>query len=99
VYYRTLGWQNGYDEENILYATSLLGDDGGTWITPYAAERITPAWDNEAGFKAELQEQFGVIDAKGEARMRLKEMKQGKRSVTEYWNEFRVVASEAKLDD
>jgi len=26
-------------------------------------------------------------------------MKQGKRSVTECWNEFRLVASEAKLDD
>jgi len=26
-------------------------------------------------------------------------MKQGKRSVTKYWNEFRLVASEAELDD
>ena len=26
-------------------------------------------------------------------------MKQGKRTVTEYWNEFRLVASEAELDD
>jgi len=26
-------------------------------------------------------------------------MKQGKRAVTEYWNEFRLVASEAELDD
>ena len=26
-------------------------------------------------------------------------MKRGKRSVTEYWNEFRLVASEAELDD
>ena len=26
-------------------------------------------------------------------------MKQGKRSVTEYWNQFRLVASEAELDD
>jgi len=26
-------------------------------------------------------------------------MKQGKRSVTEYWNEFRLMASEAELDD
>jgi len=26
-------------------------------------------------------------------------MKQGKRSVTEYWNKFRLVASEAELDD
>jgi len=31
--------------------------------------------------------------------MRLKNMKQGKRSVTESWNEFRLVASEAELDD
>jgi len=78
VYYRTVGWQNGHDEEKILYATSLLRDDAGTWFTPYAEERITPAWDNWAGFKAELQRQFGVIDAKGEARIRLKNMKQGK---------------------
>jgi len=99
VYYRTVGWQSGHDEEKIFYATSLLRDDAGTWITPYAEERITPAWDNWAGFKAELQRQFGVIDAKGEARIRLKNMKQGKRSVTEYWNEFRLVASEAELDD
>jgi len=99
VYYRTVGWQTGYDEEKILYATSLLREDAGTWITPYAEERITPTWDNWAGFKAELQRQFGVIDAKGEARIRLKNMRQGKRSVTEYWNEFRLVASEAELDD
>jgi len=99
VYYRTVGWQNGHDEERILYATSLLRDDAGTWITPYAEERITPAWDNWAGFKAELQRQFGAIDAKGEARIRLTNMKQGKRSVTEYWNEFRLMASEAELDD
>ena len=39
------------------------------------------------------------MHAKGEARIRLKNMKQGKRSVTEYWNEFRLVASEAELDD
>jgi len=99
VHYRTVGWQNGHDEEKILYATSLLRDDAGTWITPYAEERITPAWDNWAGFKAEVQRQFSVIDAKGEARIRLKNMKPGKRSVTEYGNEFRLVASEAELDD
>jgi len=42
VYYRTVGWQNGNEEEKILYATSLLRDDAGTWITPYAEERISP---------------------------------------------------------
>jgi len=34
VYYRTVGWQTGHDEEKILDATSLLRDDTGTWITP-----------------------------------------------------------------
>jgi len=99
VYYRTVGWQNDHDEEKILYATSLLRDDAETWITSYAEERITPIWDNWAGFKADLQRQFGIIDGKGEARIRLKNMKQGKRSVTEYFNEFRLVASKAQLDD
>jgi len=75
MYYRRVGCQNGHDEEKILYATSLLREDAGTWITPYAEERIPPAWDNWAGFKPELQRQFGVIDAKGEARIRLKNMK------------------------
>jgi len=34
VDYGTVGWQNSHDEEKILYATSLLKDDAGTWITP-----------------------------------------------------------------
>jgi len=33
VYYRTVEWQNGHDEEKILYATSLQRNDAGTWIT------------------------------------------------------------------
>jgi len=99
VYYRTVGWQNGHDVDKILYATSLLRDEAGTGITPYAEEQITSAWDNWAGFKAELQRQFGVIDAQGDTRIKLKNMKQGKRSVTKYWNKLRLVASKAQLDD
>ena len=46
----------------------------------------------------ELQRQFCVIDAKGAVQIRLRNMKQGKQSVVEYWKEFRLVASEAELD-
>jgi len=99
VYYKTVGWQDGHDEEKILDATSLLRDDVGTWITPYAEQRINPIWDNWAGFKAELQRQFGVMDTKGEARIRLKNIRQGGRSISECWNEFRLVAIEAEMDD
>ena len=99
MYYRIVGGQKGHDDGTILYATSLQREDAGTWNTPYAEERITPTWDNWAGFKGELQRQFGVIAAKGEARIRLNNMKQGKRSVTECENKFRLMASEAELDD
>ena len=43
--------------------------------------------------------QLRVIDAKGAARITLKKMKEGRRSMREYWNEFRLVASETGLDD
>ena len=45
------------------------------------------------------QEAGGIIDAKREARITLKNLKQKGKSITEYWNEFRPVASETKLDD
>ena len=67
---------------------SLLRDDAGKWITPYTEELIPSTWENWAGFAQELRNQFGVIDAKGEARITLKNMKQGSKSMTEYWNEI-----------
>jgi len=82
-YYSTVEWQNGHDKQKILYSTILQRDDAGTWITPYAEERITPTWDTWAGFKAELQRQFAVIDSKGEATIKLENMKQGKQWVPE----------------
>ena len=69
------------------------------WITPYTEELFPSTWENWARFAKELRSQFGVIDAKGEARITLKNMKQERKSMTEYWNEFRLVASETELDD
>ena len=50
-------------------------------------------------FAEELKNQFGVIDRKREARNRLKNSMQGKQRMTEHWNEFWLVSSEAELDD
>ena len=99
VYFKAIQWAEGHDDEKILYAISLLRDDASKWITPYTEELIPSSWENWAGFAQELRNQFGVIDAKGEARITLKNMKQGRGSMTEYWNEFRLVASETGLDD
>ena len=99
VYFKVIKWAEGHDDEKILYAISLLRDDAGKWITPYTEELIPSTWGNWAEFAQELRSQFGVIDAKGEARITLQGMKQGRKSMTEYWNEFRLVASETGLDD
>jgi len=63
---------------------SHLGDDAETWITAYAEQRITPTWNSWAGFKAKIQSQFNLLDAKGEAKINLPNIKQGKQLVTEY---------------
>ena len=99
VYFKAIQWAEGHDDEKILYAISLLRDDAGKWITPYTEELIPLTWEDWAGFTQELRNQFGVIDAKGEARITLKNMKQGQKTMTEYWTEFRLVASERGLDD
>ena len=99
VYFKAIKWAVGHDDKKILYAISLLRDDAGKWITPYTEELIPSTWENWAGFAEELRSQFRVIDAKGEARIKLKNMKQGQKSMTKYWNEFRLVASETELDD
>src|SRR5207302_781900 len=43
--------------------------------------------------------QFGHYNAKNEARTKLETMKQGNRSMTEFWNEFRLTATEAESDE
>jgi len=93
---RMAGWPQ---RKQILYTTSLIRHDAGTWITPDVEEWITPTWNTWKSLKAELQSHWGVIDAKGEARIKQMRMKQGKLSLTEYRHEFCLLASEAKLED
>ena len=99
VYFRLEGWPEGHDTGKIVYTTSLLRGSAGTWMTPYIEDLKLPTWTTWPQFAEELRNQFGVIDRKGEARNTLKNIKQGKLTMTEYWNEFRLVSSEAELDD
>ena len=99
VYFKAIKWEEANNDEKILYVISLLRDDAGKWITPYTKELRLSTWENSTGFAQELRSQFEVIDAKGEARITLKNMKQGRKTMTEYRNEFRLVASKTGLDD
>ena len=88
VYFKLVGWAEGHDQEKIVYTTSLLRGNAGTWMTPYIEDLKQPTWTTWPQFAEELRNQFGIIDRKGEARNRLKNITQGKRTMTEYWNEF-----------
>ena len=88
VYFRLVGWAEGYDIERIVYTTSLLRGSAGTWMMPYIEDLKQPTWTTWLQFAEELRNQFGVIDREGGARNKLKNIIQEKRTMTEYWNEF-----------
>jgi hypothetical protein len=98
IFYRAVGWTDGHDADKIAYASSLLRKDAGIWIIPYV-ENLQPGWNTWGDFITELRTQFGAVDPRGEARIKLKELKQATRSMTEFWNEFRLIATEAQLDE
>ena len=88
VYFRLVGWAEGYNRERIVYTTSLLRGSAGTWMMPYIEDLKHPTWTTWLQFAEELRNQFGVIDREREARNNLKTIIQGKQTMTEYWNEF-----------
>jgi len=46
-----------------------------------------------------LQGQFGEIGEQGAARAKLIRMPPGSKGATEYWNEYRLIASQTGMDD
>ena len=84
--------------KKIVYTTSLLRKDVETWITPYIEDLEHPSWETPPQFVEELKSQFDIINRKEEGRHRLKNIIQGKRIMTQYWNELRLVFSEAELN-
>jgi len=46
-----------------------------------------------------LHEQFAEIDEQGAARAKLMRIAHGSKGATEYWNEYRLIASQTGMDD
>jgi hypothetical protein len=87
------------DEDRIAYAKSLLRDAAAKWITPYA-EGIRPeTWTTWNEFVEALKKQFADVDAENTARTKVESMTQGRKTITDHWNEFRLSATEANYDD
>ena len=52
-----------------------------------------------ANFKDELKKAFFAADTEGDARAKLRQLRQGKNPVDEYVAEFRILAGKAKMKD
>ena len=87
------------DRKKIAYIKSLLRGQAAKWIVPYVENRTATPWTTYGGFVTSLKEQFGEKDAEGKARTKLENMHQGRDSVTEYWNLFKLTATEANVDE
>jgi len=99
VYFKGVGWEFEYNNDKIVYALSLLRGDALKWATTYIERRQDVTWSRWDDFKNELQGQFGEIDEQGAARAKLMRMSQGSKGATEYWNEYRLIASQTGMDD
>jgi len=99
VYFKGVGWETEYNNEKIVYALSLLRGDALKWATPSIERRQDVTWSDWDAFKDELRGQFGEIDEQGAARAKLMKLTPGSKEATEYWNEYRLIASQTRMDD
>ena len=99
VYFKGVAWEIDYNKDKIVYALGLLRGDALKWATPYIERRQDVIWSSEDDFKNELEGQFGEIDEQGARRAKLMRMAQGSKRATEYWNEYRLIASQTGIDD
>jgi len=98
VYFEILGWEEDHDNDKIKYTTCLLRGDAMKWNTPYAEKVQAKSWTTWEEYQNELRRQFGPVNARDEARAKIRKLKQGQSSMTDYWNDFRLIGSTAQID-
>jgi len=98
VYFEILGWEEDHNDDKIKYTTCLLRGDAMKWYTPYAEKAQAKSWTTWEEYQNELRRQFGPVNARDEARAKIRKLKQGQSSMTDYWNDFRLIASTALMD-
>jgi len=77
VYFEILGWEEGHNDDKIKYTTCLLRGDAMKWYTPYAEKAQAKSWTTWEEYQNELRKQFGPVNARDEARAKIRKLKQG----------------------
>jgi len=98
VYFEILGWEDNHDGDKIKYTTCLLRRDAMKWYTPYAEKVQAKSWTTWDEYQNELKRQFGPVNARDEARAKIRKLRQSQSSMTDYWNDFQLIASTAQMD-
>jgi hypothetical protein len=90
------------DEKKSTFMLSFMTDGAaGAWKEAFIASKILPtggfSLGNWTDFLKVFTEGFTFIDAAGNARLKLKTLKQGDRPVEEYISNFRIFASKSGI--
>jgi len=94
-----LGWNQEQHHKKITYAKSLLRGAAGQWLVPYVEGRLEENWETWGQFVETLKLHFGDVDAKETARNKITGITQTGRTMTEYANEFRIIAAKTEYDE
>src|SRR5271168_4560098 len=91
------------DEKKIIFMLSFMTEGTAqAWKEVFVQDIINNQANNFGTllqFIANLKKAFEAPDAKGDARARLRQLKQGKDSVDDYVAQFRILAGKAKMTD
>jgi len=91
------------DMKKIVFMLSFMKKGTAlTWKESWTQEKLATATQDFGTIKSfidELKKAFSAADTEGDARAKLRQLRQGKNSVDEYVAEFRILAGKAKMKD
>jgi len=99
IYFDALGCNEDQHHKKIIYAKSLLRGAARQWLVPYVEGSLEENWETWGQFVETLKLHFEDVDAKETARNKITGVTQSGRTMTEYANEFRMIAAETEYDE
>lgn len=87
------------DQERILFVASLFTGDVTEWFTREFWTDVSPPWIEDLDlFFAEFEDQWGPCGTESEAKITLRYLEQGSRTVAKFYEKFRRLCYEADVD-